>query len=124
MFHDNLVVVRTYDGQACINAGDFVPGHEVRIFNNTCILPPRGSSGNDPDTVLHTDQACFGPKPGNLISYQNNYHTLHNNATATCGDGSLKRIIDIPPPFEEGSTSNFLPDGPTIMLWAKEILGM
>ena len=122
--YDNLIVVRTYDGQACINSGDYVPGHETRLSNNTCVLPPRGSNGRDPDVVSHVDQACFGPAPGRLVAYGNHYHTLNDNATVQCGDGTSRRVVDMPAPFEEGSTSAPLPDTDTLLGWARAKLGL
>jgi len=119
-----VVVVRTYDGQACVNSGDFVPGFETQIINNTCILPPEGSDGKRPDMVAHVDQACLAPAAGNLIARDNRYHTVNGNASAACGDGSVRRIADMPPPFEAGSSAHALPDGDTIIAWGREKLRM
>ena len=123
--HDNLVVVRTYDGQACINSGDFVPGHETRIFNQTCVLPPLGSNPRQsPDVVIHVNQACFGPAPGRLVAHGNAYFTLDGNATADCGDGSQVLIEKMPPPFEAGSTAGAIPPSDVLIAWAREKLGL
>ena len=125
LLHDNLIVVRTYDGQACINSGDFVPGHETRIFNQTCVLPPGGSSPREsPNVVAHVDQACFGPAPGRLVAHGNAYFTRDGNATAVCGDGSQVLIANMTPPFEAGSTSGTTPPGDVLIAWARELLGM
>ena len=107
-----------------MNSGDFVPGHETRIFNNTCVLPPRGSNGRDPDVVAHVGRPCAGPSPGNLIAYNNHYHTLNGNASESCGDGSVKLVSAMPTPFESASTSGPIPDGPTLITWAKQMLDL
>ena len=125
LLHDNLVVVRTYDGQGCINSGDFVPGHETRIFNQTCVLPPTGSSPRQsPNIVTHVDAACFGPAPGRLVAHDNKYFTLDANATAQCGGGAQVPIAAMPPPFEAGSTAGAIPPGEVLIAWARERLGL
>ncbi len=74
--------------------------------------------------MSHVGQGCIGPAPGNLILYNNSYYTLNDNATAQCGDGSLKRVVDLPAPFEAQSKSFPIPDGATIIGWAKDLLGL
>ena len=124
--HDNVIVVREYDGQACINAGNYVPGHEQRVYNNTCVLPPAGSNGKDPDLVapnIGSDPDPCGGTPhgsGALIAYDNRYYTLHDNATTRCGNGTVIRVVDLPPPMEAGSSSHPLPDSATIIAWGRE----
>lgn len=128
--HDNVVVVRQYDGQACINAGDYVPGHEQYVYNNSCILPPTGSNGRDPDLVApnigSSPDPCAGTPHGSgaLIAYANRYYTLHDNATTRCGQGQEIRVVDLPPPMEAGSSSHALPDGDTIVAWGREKIGL
>ena len=126
--HDNVIVVRVYDGQSCINVGDYVPSHEQSFYNNTCVLPPTGSNGKDADRVAPSlgSQPCDGLPHGSgvLIAYANRYYTEHNNASAVCGNGASVRVVDLPPPMEAGSSSHPLPDGLTIMAWAREKLGI
>ena len=72
----NLVVVRTYDGQACINSGDFVPGHETRIYNQTCVLPLTGSSPREPpDVVIHVYVHRAPPRANARAKRTANTHT-------------------------------------------------
>ena len=126
--HDNVIVVREYDGQACLNVGDYVPGHEQSSYNNTCVLPPTGSNGKDADLVAPSlgSQPCAGLPHGSgvLIAYANRYFTANSNASARCGDGTSVRVADLPPPMEAGSSSHPLPDGLTVMQWAREKLGI
>lgn len=127
-FHDNVVIVRQYDGQACINAGDFVPGHEHRVYNNTCVLPPTGSNGKDADLVAPFigSTACDGLPHGSgvLIAFDNRYYTRNDNASTRCDAGQDVRVVDLPPPMEAGSSSHALPDTPTIIAWGRaKVLG-
>jgi len=128
-FHDNVVVVRRYDGQACINAGDFVPGHEDRIYNNSCVLPePGGSNGQNAELVAPFigSTACdgLGPGQGVLVAYANRYYTKGANATTHCDEGQDVRVVDLPPPMEAGSSSHPLPDSETIIAWGREKIGL
>ena len=67
--HDNVIVVRVYDGQSCINVGDYVPSHEQSFYNNTCVLPPTGSNGKDADRVAPSlgSQPCDGLPHGSGV---------------------------------------------------------
>ena len=71
-------------------------------------------------------QPCAGLPHGSgvLIAYANRYFTAHANASARCGDGTAVRVADLPPPMEAGSSSHPLPDGLTVMQWAREKLGI
>lgn len=127
IFSDNVVVVRPYDGQACVNVGDYVPGHEQKVYNNTCVLPPQGSRGQ-PDLVAPSigSNACAGLPYGSgvLIAYANRYYTLHDNATTTCDGNDQVRVVDLKPPMEAGSSSHPIPDGATIMAWGRAKIGL
>jgi len=128
--HDNVVVVRVYDGQSCSNAGDWVPGHEDRVYNNTCILPPTGSNGKDSELVSpnmgSNPDPCGGAPWGSgaLIAYSNRYYTLNGNASTRCGDGTETPIVDVPPPLEAGSSAHTLPPPAQIIAWGREKIGM
>ena len=126
--HGNVVVVRVYDGQACINGGDFVPGYETSVFGNTCILPPAGSNGRDSELVDPNlgGNACqgLGPGQGALIAHTNAYYTLKGNATAHCGDGTEVRVLDLKPPMEAGSSAGTLPNASVIIAWGRAKIGM
>ena len=37
-FHDNVVYHDHGDGQNCVNAGTFLPGHGVGWYNNKCVV--------------------------------------------------------------------------------------
>ncbi len=121
-----MVKVRQYDGQACINVGNFIPGHEIAIFNNSCILPLTGSNGKDPSLVAASlgDTPCDGLTSGVLQAHSNRYYTATNNATIFCDGGVETRVVDLPPPMEAGSSSGALPDIATILSWGKEKLGL
>ncbi len=126
--HDNVIVVREYDGQSCVNVGGWLPGHEDRIFNNTCVLPTAGSGGRDSELVSPNmgGSACGGQPPGSgvLIAYSNRYYTLKGNASTVCGDGTETPIIAVPPPLEQGSSAHTLPTPAQIIDWAREKIGM
>jgi len=126
VFANNVVVVRTYDGQSCVNSGgDYVPGHESAVYGNTCVLPPSGSNGHDSELVdpgLGT--GCAGLGAGVLVAHDNSYYTLKANATAQCGDGSTRAVTALPPPMEARSTSSALPETATIIAWGRAKIGM
>lgn len=127
-FLDNVVLVRTYDGQSCINGGDFVPGHESEIAFNKCVLPPDGSNGHDSELVDPNlgSGACAGQPPGTgtILAHDNAYYTKLGNATAACGDGTTRPVASLPAPVEARSTSSTPPDTATIIAWGRAKIGM
>ena len=94
VFTRNVVAVRPYDGQSCHNTGDYIPGFETAIFNNTCILPPSGSRG-DPSLVdsYIGSAACSGGGPGTPITHDNVYRTFSGRATVNCGNGTRADVL-------------------------------
>jgi len=119
LFHDNLIVVREYDGQACYNAGDFNPGFESKIFSNLCVVP-MGSDGTPNEMIGHTGSACDGKPAGSgaLEAWNNSYFTPLAAATVGCGRGTVN-LTDVKPPFEAGSTSNPMPQLADLLAWAR-----
>lgn len=119
----NICSVRTYDGQSCINVGDYVPGFETTIASNTCILPPGGSRG-DPDLVDSSlgSAPCDGGAPGAPITHDNAYYTSTGVATVNCGNGSKVDVRDVPPPTEARATVGFTPSDDTLIGWFREKL--
>ena len=117
--HDNVIVVREYDGQACYNAGDYNPGHETWIFGNKCVVP-MGSDGTPNEMIGHTGSACKGGAHGTgpLMAWNNSYYTPLAEAMVGCDGGEVK-IADMPPPFELGSTSNLMPTALDIVSWGR-----
>jgi len=118
IFANNVVAVRTYDGQACLNEGNYVPGYESAQYGNVCILPPQGSS-KDPELVdpYLGSSPCSGGGPGDPITHDNSYYTITGRATVMCGNGSTVSILDLLPPVEARATVGTIPDSDTLISW-------
>ena len=58
-FAGNLVLAIPYDGQQCVNLGDFVPGHQHKATGNKCVvglgLKFQGSGCGDPTCASSED---------------------------------------------------------------------
>jgi hypothetical protein len=123
IFANNVVSVRHYDGQSCINTGDYVPGFETALFGNTCVLPVDGSR-SDPDLVDSQvgSAACDGGAPGAPITHDNSYFTASGRATANCQNGSTVDVRDLPPPTEARAKVGTIPDDDTLIGWFREKL--
>lgn len=114
-FHHNVIVA--INGQNCVGAAAFVPGHATHIFENDCIvfhtervddLFENCNPGMDPTAILH--------------GYNNRFYTPLGNASATCDHGGLRPLKDLPPGLEDNFTSSLLPDGDTIIQWGRDKL--
>jgi hypothetical protein len=118
IFVSNVVAVRHYDGQACLNEGDYVPGFPSTQSNNTCVLPPTGS-GSDPDLVDTGlgSNACTGGGPTTAVVHDNAYYTASGRATVNCGNGSKVDILSLPGDVEARTTVGLIPDDDTLIGW-------
>ncbi len=69
---------------------------------------------------------CNSVSPGQamLIGYSNRYFTQYANASATCDCCGLRPLAQLPKGLEDNFTSSLLPDGDTIIAWAREKLNM
>lgn len=123
IFANNVVAVRNYDGQSCLNEGDYEPGYPSTQYGNVCILPPQGSR-NDPELVDVNlgSGACTGGSPSSPVTHDNSYYTVTGRATVSCGNGSTVSILDIPPPVEQGATVGTIPDDDTLISWFRSKL--
>ena len=118
IFANNVNAVRHYDGQSCLNEGDYVPGFESEQFGNVCVLPIDGSR-SDPDLV---DQgigslACVGGGPGTPLTHDNSYYTASGIATVNCGNGTKVNILDLPPPVEARAKVGIIPTDDVLISW-------
>ena len=131
IFASNVVIVRPYDGQNCQNMWSFVPGHQDVLYNNTCAIWQQGVSGNakDADMVLTQNDcgACGSDRSATPHFHDNHYYTTHGNASVNCGDEWGTTIADMQAKFadfEARSSWHTLPDTPTVLQWARDVLSM
>jgi hypothetical protein len=122
VFARNVIAVREYDGQSCLNEGDYVPGHESAQFGNVCVLPPQGSRGDPHLVAAGLGSSCEGSPPGTPITHDNAYFTVDGVATVSCANGSRVDLRALPPPSEARSTVGVAPDGATLVAWFREKL--
>jgi hypothetical protein len=72
VFSNNVVAVRTYDGQACLNEGDYVPGHESAQFGAlNDFLTALTTAREDNDTLLDRTMVLYGTCMGSASSHSN-----------------------------------------------------
>jgi hypothetical protein len=127
IFHSNLVVVRPYDGQNCLNSWNFVPGHQDEHYNNTCVVMG-ARNPHDVDMVINQgDGGVCGGGPDAMRVHDNRYYTTHGNASVICGGPWGMRIEDLRakfPAFEARSTASTLPSADEVLQWARDVLRM
>jgi hypothetical protein len=129
IFESNVIVVRAYDGQNCVNSGSFVPGHAHVIYNNTCVVMAARNPW-DTDTVIQEAGGWCNPNSGGgLMSiYNNRYFTTHGNASVGCGPSNWGTTIEAyraaNPSFEVNSTFATIPDPTDVIQWGRAILGL
>ena len=127
IFESNVVIVRPYDGQNCVNSGGFVAGHQDRIFNNTCqIMDARSSE----DVNMVINQGAGGTcsmGPDAIVLYDNKYYTRDGNASVVCG-GPYGTTLEVHreafPEFERGSVWGELRGPEVVIQWARDVLGI
>ena len=132
IYENNVVIVRPYDGQNCQNMWNFVPGHQHRLYNNTCAVWQQGVAGNNPkiaDLVLTQNDcgACGSDRSATPVFQRNRYYTTHANASVNCGGDYGTTISDMQvkfPDFELGSSWHALPDADTVVQWGRDVLRM
>jgi hypothetical protein len=131
IFENNIVIVRPFDGQNCMNMWAFVPGHQDKLFNNTCAIWQVGVAGKatDADMVLTQNDcgACGSDRSATPVFAANAYYTTHGNASVNCGGpfgttiaAMQGRFAD----FERGSTWHTLPAAATVVQWGRDVLQM
>jgi hypothetical protein len=128
---NNVVIVRPYDGQNCMNMWNFVPGHQDRLFNNTCAIWPNLGTGNarDADMVLAQNDcgACSTDRSSTPYFSNNRFYTTHGNASANCGGSWGTTLADLRarfPDYEAGSTWSTLPTPDEVIQWGRNVLHM
>lgn len=96
-FHHNLVTVNTYDGQNCMNGGNFPAGHEDEWHHNTCILtgcrgsPRSNHHGPCEEQIGHLtcDSSSVTALKASMQHgwqlHDNRYYTVLGNASLPCG---------------------------------------
>jgi len=132
IFASNVVIVRPFDGQNCFNMWGFVPGHQDKLYNNTCSIWQPGVSGNprDADLVLTQNDcgACnVKDRSATPIFHDNHFYTTHGNASVNCGGEWGTTVADMQkkfPDFEVRSTWETLPDAATVVQWGRDVLGL
>ena len=117
------MVVRLYDGQGCVNSGDYNAGHASALYDNKCVIPNKTGRNTDGEVVdANVGSACNGQggsQSGNLQAWNNSFYTPIGNATVMCGRTAV-RLVDVKPPFEKGSQSFTLPSPLQISQWGRE----
>lgn len=71
--------------------------------------------------------ACGNDRSSTPAFHGNRYYTTHGNASVNCGGAWGTTIADMRarfPEFEANSTIDTLPDGDTVIRWARDILGL
>ena len=131
-FHDNIVYVGASDGQNCVNAGTFLPGHGVGWYKNKCIVTDSKNIG----TTGGCDCPGNGkPSPGGgvapqgecgLTMHDNEYFgdpKIPGNMTMTCG-GAILASTWLESGSDKGSAVYEIPDDDTLIGWAREKLDL
>lgn len=139
-FHDNLVVVACYDGQACVSGGGYYPpGHNDRFENNHCIITGCRSSENRSNHHGRCQEQigqfqCDGSSPAALASSMshswtlkaNHYYTHDGKARLPCKDANLTVVAAATggSGVEAGSTASSLPSDEDLVAMARRVLSM
>lgn len=127
LFHDNVVIVRPYDGQNCLNSWEFVAGHQDEHWNNTCVIMG-ARNPHDVNMVINQGDGgvCEGG-PAAMRVHDNRYYTRDGNASVVCGGPwgiLISTLRDKFPEFEARSTASTLPSADQVILWGREVLGL
>ena len=135
-FRSNVVTVATYDGQNCMNGGNFPAGHEDGWFDNHCIIT--GCRGSDSRSDHHGaceesigHFSCNAASPSTLRQSMNHswklrnntYYTHRGNATLPCGI-SVREAAAGGSGVEQGSRALGLPTDAELVAMARSVLGM
>ncbi len=127
-FSSNIVIVRAYDGQNCVNTVDFVPGHQHKILNNTCVVMAARNPAVLDVVVTGAGGWCSPGDPGLLEIHDNRYFTTNGNASVQCGPSQYGVTIESyrakNPVFEESSSFATLPTPDQVIQWGRDVLGM
>lgn len=129
-FHDNLVAVKPYDGQNCINGDEDAPWE-----NNTCII--MGAQQRQPDQLPHVNGPhqditgnfdCKFDANSTTVSApwrlrNNSYYTPNGNASLPCGI-SVAQAATSKGGVEAGSTAHYLPTDDHLIEMARAVLEM
>ena len=126
-FHDNLVAVKPYDGQNCINGDEPIPWQ-----NNTCIIMGAmvghtgAVNGLHQDVIGNFDCHFNDNHTTGTVSWKlknNTYMTPNGNASLPCGV-SVATAASSPTGVEEASTARHLPTDEQLVSMARKLLGM
>ncbi len=127
LFHSNVVIVRPFDGQNCINSWDFLPGHQDHHFNNTCAIMGARNPHDVNMVINQGDGGVCGNGPGAMVLHSNRYFTRDGNASVICGGPWGTTIVGLReqfPNFEVNSTASLLPEPATVIQWGRDVLGL
>ena len=114
IFNNNLVY-----GEQCFGTGSFRKGHSDKLYNNRCII----TGIRNPNFNVGQMFQC---SVDGLILFNNSYYTNSGSGTwSCCGSDSLSlEEMHEKLGAEIGSTVEFTPSASSIILWAKDMLGV
>ena len=131
-FHDNIVYVGDSDGQNCVNAGGFMPGHGVGWFNNKCVVTASKNIGSTGGCYCPGSSA---PPPGGggapqteggLTMHDNEYFgdpNIPGNMTMSCA-GPVLASTWLASGSDARSAVYELPSDETLIGWARQKLDL
>ena len=127
LFHSNVVIVRPYDGQNCLNSWNFLAGHQDEHYNNTCVIMG-ARNVHDVNMVINQGDGgvCEGG-PTAMKVHDNHYYTLNGNAPVICDSPWGVTIATLRakfPDFEARSTASTLPAPDQVIQWGRDVLGL
>jgi hypothetical protein len=119
-FHDNLVLLRTYDEQNCFNLGDFLQGHGDVFYNNKCLL----TTDRGPDTYAFFYQCDPSNVAGSMYIqlHDNEYFTFNGKAQVNCGGYNVSLSDLQKAGYDLGSTVSVFPEDAKVVSWAHDLL--
>lgn len=131
-FHDNVVYVGDSDGQNCVNAGGFLPGHGVGWYKNKCVVSASkniGSTGGCDCPGRGKPSPGGGVAPSTvcgLTMHDNEYYgdpKIPGNMTMSCA-GPVLASTWLASGSDAGSAVYEIPDDDALIGWAREKLDL
>ena len=131
-FHDNIVYVGDSDGQNCVNAGPFLPGHGVEWFQNKCIVTASkniGSTGgcNCPGKGKPSPGGGVAPQTVCGLTMHNNEYfgdpNIPGNMTMSCA-GPVLASTWLASGSDDGSAVYEIPSDDALIGWARQKLSL